>query len=612
MTTNKKTGFVRRIFFLFGKIRRFDNLRIFFDILNEIAGHAKGYIFHVVYPLYIYAQTEKDSDFSVIVTYISIVLGVYLLLNIYSRWYDEYYRLKSDIKIMEGVNREIFSKSAQMDIANYENPEFYEKLNRTINNVNERFLSFKDSFFGCIFSLLYVLLTATIMTTIDAFVVIFVFVPIIVYIVVGAKINNIKYDYNMLQQKEERRKSYVKNAFYKKEFSKEIRLTSISKVLLGYFKKAHENSLANAKKFGYKTGRNKAVFNLLGRYTIHISALVYITYKAAVAKSIDVGEFYFLLFSIVTLSWVFTGTIQNVLKINEDSLYINDYIDFLGQDSSVSLGNIKEIDKNSLHIEFKNVSFKYPGSDIYVLKNIDIEIKEGEKTAFVGYNGAGKTTIIKLMLRLYDPTEGEILLNGIDIKNFDVDFYRRLFGVVFQDFQVYALSVLDNITMGDDYAPDDAVKAAKKAGILEKINTYQSGIESVMTKEFDNDGIVLSGGEEQKLAIARNFCHDRKVAIFDEPSSFLDPYAEKMLLKQMTENQKDKIVVFISHRLSSATLADQIFLIDEGHVIERGSHEQLMKSGGRYKEIFDIQAKNYIDSQNSKNAEEADTFDFQY
>ena len=596
MTKNKKTSFIGRILFLLVKIWRFDRPRLFFDIADQIAGNAGGYIFQIVYPLYIYAAAKQDNGFPVIVKYITIALSVYFALKIYSGLYNQYYKPRSDIKIMEGVNEEIFVKSTQMDMANYENPDFYEKFNRTTSNVNEKFLPFKDNLLDCIFSLIYVLLTAAVMTAIDTFVVIFVFAPIILYIIAGTKINNIRYEYNMLQKNENRRKSYVKNAFYSKEFSKEIRLTHISNVLLDYFKKSFDNSISNVKKFGRKTGRSKAVFALLGRYLIHISALVYITYKAAVAKTINVGEFYFLLFSIVTLSWSFTGTIQNILKINDDSLYINDYIDFLTQKPSVvSLEGIKDADLKNMSIEFKNVSFKYPGSDIYVLNDISFSIKMNEKTAFVGYNGAGKTTIIKLILRLYDVTKGEILFGGINIKNFDVDYYRQLFGVVFQDFQIYALSVADNITLGSAYTLDEVAKAAKKAGILGKIETYENGMQSPMTKEFDNGGIVLSGGEEQKLVIARNFCHDRKVAVFDEPSSFLDPYAEKMLLEQMTADCDDKITIFISHRLSSATLADRIFLIADGCLTEQGSHGQLMKNGGKYSEIFNVQAKNYID-----------------
>ena len=478
MTKNKKTSFLKRIFFLFGKIWRFDKPRIFFDVLSQIAGNAEGYIFQIAYPLYIFSAAQGGNDFSVILKYVSFALAAYFALKIYGRWHGHYYAPHSDIKIMESVNKEIFEKSAQMDIANYENPDFYEKFNRAINNVNEKFLSFKDNILNCVFSLIYVLLTITIMTAIDAFVAIFVFAPIAFYIVVGAKINNMRYEYSMLQMDENRRKAYVNNAFYSKEFGKEIRLTKISNVLLGYFKKAFDNSISNVEKFGRKTARNKAVFALLGRYLIHISALVYITYKAVVAKSITVGEFYFLLFSIVTLSWSFTGTIQNILKINEDSLYINDYIDFLTQKPSiVSLGNIKDIDMKNMAIEFRNVSFKYPNSDIYVLSGISLEIKMNEKTAFVGYNGAGKTTIIKLILRLYDVSDGEILLNGINIKNFDIDFYRQLFGVVFQDFQIYALSAADNIALGSDYAPEKIEKAAIKAGSI-----LANNLQSAMTK----------------------------------------------------------------------------------------------------------------------------------
>ena len=246
-------------------------------------------------------------------------------------------------------------------------------------------------------------------------------------------------------------------------------------------------------------------------------------------------------------------------------------------------------------IEFREVSFRYPSAEKYSLENISFSINTGETFALVGVNGAGKSTLVKLLLRFYDVTEGEILYNGINIKEYDLDAYRNIFGAVFQDYKNFAISVYENVMCHEcsDEEKEIAEKALKQSGIWEKISSLPKGADTVLTREFDKNGIGLSGGENQKVSAARLFAKDFEFAVLDEPSSALDPIAEYKMYENLIEVTKDKTVLYISHRLSSAVLSDKIIVIGNGKVLEQGSHSELMEKDGKYKEMFTLQASSY-------------------
>ena len=243
----------------------------------------------------------------------------------------------------------------------------------------------------------------------------------------------------------------------------------------------------------------------------------------------------------------------------------------------------------------KNVSFRYYGTENNVLKNINITIHSGEKIAIVGYNGAGKTTLTKLLMRLYDVTEGEILLNGINIKEYSIKDYREYFGAVFQDYKLFAGTVSENVMMDTVKESDKPVilNSLEQSGFSEKLNSFPDKEDTMLTREFDKKGTGLSGGEAQKVAIARVFAKDCKVIILDEPSSALDPVSEYNLYHSMLNAAGEKSVVFVSHRLSTTRIADRIYMFEKGEIIERGSHDELMELNGKYAQMFNLQAEKY-------------------
>lgn len=237
------------------------------------------------------------------------------------------------------------------------------------------------------------------------------------------------------------------------------------------------------------------------------------------------------------------------------------------------------------------------------MKNISVTIKPGETVSIVGLNGAGKTTFIKLLTRLYDPTDGVILLDGRDIREYDVSELYDMYGIIFQDFGKYAVSVRENIAFGDlkkQVSDEDIRKAAENSGAAAYIDTLEKGYDTPLMKYFEESGTELSIGQWQKLAIARAFYADSDVLILDEPTASLDPMAEQDIFNRFNELRRDKTSIFISHRLSSATTADTILVMENGEIVERGSHKELMRLGRKYHELFSTQAARYIDSQDGE------------
>ena len=255
---------------------------------------------------------------------------------------------------------------------------------------------------------------------------------------------------------------------------------------------------------------------------------------------------------------------------------------------------VEKRNDNQYDIEFKHVSFKYPGTDTYALKDVSLKLKIGEHLAFVGHNGSGKSTFIKLLCRLYDPTEGEITLNGIDIRKYDIHEYMSLFGVVFQDFSLFSVPLSQNVTTSVEFDRKKLLDVLDKAGIGERVQQLPHKEDTVLYKDFDEDGVEISGGEAQKLAIARALYRDAPFVVLDEPTAALDPISEFEIYRRFNSFTDGKTAIYISHRLSSCRFCDKIIVFQEGQIVQQGSHETLLAQGGAYSALWHAQAKYYV------------------
>ena len=310
--------------------------------------------------------------------------------------------------------------------------------------------------------------------------------------------------------------------------------------------------------------------------------------------SMTPGDCIVVLTSIGNVSYMLSRVVQNFAEFSEHSLYIENVRYFLDYQPTITEDESAP-EASAGDVEIKNLHFKYNNAEKESLAGVNITVRKGEKIALVGRNGSGKTTLVKLLLRLYDPDEGEVLLDGKSAKEYRLSSWRGLFGCVFQDFKLFAMTVKDNVLLrreeqGDDERVDAALKAS---GAYEKVATLKNGVDSILTREFDDEGVNLSIGEQQKISLARVFAADAPFVVLDEPSSALDPIAEHKMFENMLKATEGMSVIFISHRLSSAVLADRVYMMEDGAVIEEGTHASLMEKGGKYAEMFRLQAENY-------------------
>ena len=341
--------------------------------------------------------------------------------------------------------------------------------------------------------------------------------------------------------------------------------------------------------------------NIFTFVVIFQGVIFYSLYRMLVTHSITLADFVVLFSAMDTVSWILIGMSKNIIAGYQNSLYIANFREFLEYEPVISEKQEGSEPDTSLRegepeLIFDNVSFIYKGQTEPTLKNINMTIHHKEKIAIVGHNGAGKTTFTKLLMRLYDPSEGAITYHGENIRDFHLAKYRSLYASAFQDYQVFAMTVAENVLMrkpGSEADYETVRRALGEAGILEKIESLPKGLDTILTREFAEDGAVLSGGELQKVAVARTFAKDYKIAVFDEPSSALDPVAEYRLYESIMKSCEDKTVIFISHRLSTAVLADKIYLFENGEIVEQGNHEELMQKNGLYAEMFVKQAEKY-------------------
>lgn len=562
-------------------------------ILTEISTDLfKMFIQGVLFLKVLLSVIEGSGSFQYYVKMLFMFFGIGLITEIISVVGD-YINNVGQKKIFKAINNMIFEKAYQVDISCYEDPEFYDKYQRATDILtNGYFLMFAWDVSIVIGSAISFISVVAIVTTIDPVYLLFL-VPVLLVFVFELLRSKVLYERNLKMTTNERIKSYTQRTVYLKEFSKDIRTSNIFSVIKGKFNNAIDSNIKIIKQYGLKLFIYNMVCSFCGELVPIVGTYAFSGYQFVVTKSLDVAGFSVVLSSINSVRQATTGIADSFSSLSEVALYFQNLREFFEYETRVKSGDIVPNDFESL--ELKNVSFRYPSADKYSLENINIRINKGETVAIVGINGAGKSTLVKLLLRFYDVTEGEILYNGINIKEYNIEEYRRKFATVFQDYKTFALSVNENVICHecDDNDKALAKDSLIKSGAWDKIKTLPNGADTVLTREFDENGAGLSGGEAQKTAVARMFAKDFQLAILDEPSSALDPIAEYKMYESLINATTDKTVIYISHRLSSAVLSDNIFVLGNGQVIESGSHSELMKSGGAYSEMFSLQASSY-------------------
>lgn len=540
-----------------------------------------------------FGRPFKDAAVFLLCLLAFVVVG--LLFNAYL--YQKI-QMKSQPKIKQAIKEMMFQKAKKIDLECYDDPEFYNDYVLSVSEAENQV----DRMFGVLWSLFTgitaVSLSGAFFIGNDPVSFIFVAVSFAASLWSGKALNKLNFKIRNEKNPYERKLGYVNRVFYLNDYAKEVRInTEVSELILKDFDGTNDKSLEIDKRnVRRRFGLQFAKDYLCNDFLIDVIYMIYLVYSAAVLHRIS--------YSNVAVMRGTANRMKNNMrrfsdtypKMQEISLYVEKMQNFLSIEPKIVSSENRSLPEKPTEIELKNVSFGYNEKDGHILKNISMEIDPYSKIAIVGYNGAGKTTLIKLIMRLYDPDEGEILLDGVNIKKYNVEEYRRKIGTVFQDFKIFAATVKENVLLDfEENGSDERVMTAiEKSGFSERLETLSGGLGTNLTTEFEDDGVNLSGGEGQKLAVARVFYKDANLIILDEPSSALDPIAEYHLNHSMLTAAENKSVVFISHRLSTTRIADRIYMLENGRIIEEGSHSELLENGGKYAEMWKVQAGQYI------------------
>ncbi len=487
---------------------------------------------------------------------------------------------------------QIYDKASKMDFETYDNPEFYNDFVLAMNTMSDRVDSILNSTKSLVTQLVSILTITAVILTIDPVCFIFIAVCVGIMVPVGRLIAKVNVGKKEAMTPLDRKNLYFSRVFYLQDYAKELRLNPAGEMIERRYQKNVGDRLSVISPFLQKQW--KLYFSqesLPLTILICFGVTLYMGYKAIVTKEIGLGSFAATFNGVSSVSQsVFALTSWFAITFRENGLYVEKFKRFMGAKEKIKDGEITKKFKKPPVIKLENVSFTYPGNDKPTLKNINLEIKPYQKIALVGYNGAGKTTLTNLILRLYDVTDGKITVDGMDIKDWNVRSYHENYAAVFQDFSLFGATLGENVAMKENPDKQKVLDALKESSFNKELD---NGVDSILLREFDDNGVSLSGGEAQKIAVARAFYKDCPFAILDEPSANLDPVSEYSLNEAMSRAAQDKTVIFISHRLSTTVMADVIYMLENGEIVESGTHEQLMAKNGKYAYMFNLQADKY-------------------
>lgn len=590
------TSVIKKNLFVLKYVFKFCPKLIYFSILHMLASVVKSLskVILITEAINLVIRTQDINDMYKLIN--SLLLYVFIIIgcSIVNVVYENYLQPRYQLIYQKNIQRFLYSKVKNIDMESFDDPVFYDKYSRACRDSSWRGFRVFNSIISFITNVLTVIALGTFIIINEKWLIIIVVLSSIINVLTLNKINKLWYKVYKETETEHRYQWYVNRTFYHQKNAAELKTTNIDKLLIQRYK---DKTKDIEKKF-QKTYKKLYLPEGIGLFfsTIINQAGTYIILGYRLLKNkIGIASFTSTVNATLQFSNNFNQAISIFTSLKEHSLYIDDFIWVINYTPIVE--KEKEFKQYTFeNLKLENINFTYPKTDILAINDISLEIKKGQRIAIVGDNGGGKTTLMKLLLSFYEPSSGCIKVNDINYTNLSTKQIRSMYSIVFQDFQIYATTIAENILMRrieNDQDIEVVLNALEKVGLKEKVLNLPRGIYTPVTREFDRDGISFSGGERQRLVIARVFASNRDIYILDEPTSSLDPLAEEKINKLIMNQDKEKTMIIIAHRLSTVVDADIIYLIRKGKIIEKGKHEELMKLKGQYSIMFNAQKHLY-------------------
>ena len=580
-------------------------------VLKELYAYSKLYIFiSLLIPLTAiidplnntilvksFINHSLDKNMTMMLAFATLYLLTSLVQYLVRSYYDIRFSSLKWVGIRKKMETKLMVQYLNLDLKQLDNPAFYNKYTQILNDAQNRFGAVIGSLQGLLGQILALGTLVTVVMVLDPVVLLISIAGVVLSFLVTPLINKKNYELFQKLTPSNRKMDYVKRIFYINLYTKELKLFNFKDLFLSMYSDANQDVLNIRKKYSKSVLNMVILQNIIGSLTF-VLTLVYLGFRM-INHGMDAGTCFALVNGSINIKMQLSGFLNTLGQFAEHSNYIDNYRSFFEYQSIIETTKGLPVSMSTTKervIEFRNVCFKYHDDMDFVLKNINVTIRQGEKVAIVGKNGAGKSTFINLLLRFYDPNSGEILLDKVPYAEYEISSLRNMFSLVFQDYNAYAVSVLKNVTTTYEESKNDrerVVKSLELSGLYKKINGMEKGLDTELTREFDEAGIVLSGGETQKLALARAYYQNAEFLICDEPTSNIDPLAEHEMINNIITASEGKTLIIISHRLSSMQNMDKILLFDRGEIVETGTHRELIELNGLYADMYKTQVSHY-------------------
>ena len=596
--------------FMLGMIRRAAPAYMIIDVILDLSWSVIEFFSGSFLLKVVVDHLGKNGDPVTLTWFILGMFAIHITVFFAQQAFWQIYAPISQRRLTLAIKTALYTQMRRVELSCYENPAYYEKYVKAMNEAEDRAFNVLwslERLFGQVFSLIA---NALLLWSIDPILMLFALIPFAVGFIRGKR-NKIAFKENNHIQKLAWKANYIQRGFYLQDYAKEMRLTGMSDKLLRDLDETTVEIERIKRRYGLRTAALDYTARVSHEVITVLGACLYAVHATLVRGTVGVGDCIVVLNSVGSVSGYLQGLVTNLVSFHEHALYIENLRSFLDYEPKIKPNPEGTVARGGT-IEVKGLRYRYEGAETDTLRDITLRIAPGEKIALVGQNGSGKSTFVKLLLHLYEPSEGSITMDGVPMGDHTLQSWRDTFKPVFQDYRTFALSVAENILMRP-MRTDPAGEAADRAlvetalresGAYDRVMKMPHGMDTMLTREFDDKGEVLSGGEAQKIALARVFASASPVVILDEPTSALDPVAEYQLFENMMQACADRAVVFISHRLSSAVPADRVYLFEGGRIVESGTHRELMERGGHYADMFHKQAESYRETEAEAQARE--------